>query len=72
MSIFENFETNGNAKLLEEIKNVMISISFDNSKQQRMIKNSNKYFWKYCISEKIKSGWYEYKLVVEMNDGSQI
>jgi hypothetical protein len=68
----ERCKANGYAKAMKEIKNVLISFSFDNWKQHRMTKWGMNYEWKYYISEKIKSGFYEYKLIVELADGSQI
>ena len=68
----ERCEANGNAKAIKEIKNVLISFSFDNWKQHRMTREGLNYAWQYYISEKIKSGFHEYKLIVELADGSQI
>jgi 1,4-alpha-glucan branching enzyme len=70
----ERCEANGNAKTIDEIKNVLISFSFDNWKQHRMpMARMGMYnWWRYVISEKIKSGFHEYKLIVELYDESQI
>ena len=68
----ERCKANGNAKAIDEIKNVLISFSFDNWKQHRMARWGLNIWWKYYISEKIKSGFHEYKLIVELADESQI
>ena len=68
----ERCEANGIAKAIDEIKNVLISFSFDNWKQHRMIQHGTAYIWKYYTSEKIKSGFHEYKIVVELADETQI
>jgi hypothetical protein len=65
-------EANGNAKAMKEIKNVLISFSFDNWKQHRMTRYRLDNLWQYYISEKIKSGFHEYKLILELADESQI
>jgi hypothetical protein len=65
-------EANGNAKAIDEIKNVLISFSFDNWKQHRMAWQCLYNSWRYVIIEKIKSGFHEYKLTVELADESQI
>ena len=68
----ERCEANGNAEAIDEIKNVLISFSFDNWKQHRMTRWSMSNWWRYYISEKIKSGFHEYKVTVELADESQI
>jgi hypothetical protein len=68
----ERCKANGNAEAIKEIKNVLISFSFDNWKQHRMARWSLDNRWRYVISEKIKSGFHEYKVTVELADGSQI
>jgi hypothetical protein len=68
----EKCEANGNAKAIKEIKNVLISFSFDNWKQHRIARAGLDNEWRYVISEKIKSGFHEYKLTVELADESQI
>lgn len=57
---------------MKQIKNAMISFSFDNWKLNSMIINQGYNLWLYYIIEKMNSGWYEYKLTVELDDGSQI
>ena len=66
----ERCKANGNAKAIDEIKNVLISFSFDNWKQHRMTRWGLYNSWQYYISEKIKSGFHEYKLLVELADES--
>ena len=68
----ERCKANGNAEAIKEIKNVLISFSFDNWKQHRMTRWGLCNEWQYYISEKIKSGFHEYKLIVELTDESQI
>ena len=65
-------EENGIAEALKQIKNVLISFSFDNWKQHRMVQCSDEYCWRYYTSEKIKSGFHEYKIVVELADETKI
>jgi hypothetical protein len=68
----ERCKANANAEAIKEIKNVLISFSFDNWKQHRMARAGLYNKWRYNISEKIKSGFHEYKLIIESKDGSQI
>jgi hypothetical protein len=68
----ERCKANGNAEAIDEIKNVLISFSFDNWKQHRMARAGLINLWRYYISENIKSGFHEYKLIVELADESQI
>ena len=68
----KKFEENGKEEALKQIKNVLISFSFDNWKQHRMIQYADFYTWRYYTSEKIKSGFHEYKIAVELADETQI
>jgi hypothetical protein len=68
----KRFEENGKAEALKQIKNVLICFSFDNWKQHRMIQYPDLNLWKYYIAKKIKNGFHEYKIVVELADETQI